>query len=53
MVPDVPALQDVLVTIYFPLGRVTLTVLVIQQISFKKMKLYALYQDSRIKAMSS
>lgn len=53
LVPDVPSLQDVLVTIYFPLGHVTLTILVAQQVRFEKRKLYELYQDLRVKATSS
>lgn len=53
LVPDVPSLQDVLVTIYFALGHITLTVLVTQQVRFKKRKLYELYQDPRVKAMST
>lgn len=53
LVPDMPSLQDVLVTIYFPLGHVTLAILVAQQVRFEKRKLYELYQDLRVKAMSS
>lgn len=53
VVPDLPSLQDVLVTAHFPLGHITLTGLLMQQVRYEKRKLNELYQDPRVKAMSN